>query len=108
MTAYSLTPVGALGPIPTRARVVIGPEIGGASPEELHREIARLLAENDTLRAEAAKAQEWREKWAAEVEVRFKAQHRLSQCARVFAVLSHVYPELRRLIAGARKDIWNA
>lgn len=84
---YLLTPVGR----PNRqARFVLGPRLG-PSYSELVRQLEQA-----------------RERLDNEAALRLKYQHQLSQCARVFAVLSHLYPELRGLIARARKDIWHA
>lgn len=85
---YLLTPVGPIGE--RRAIHVLGPKIG-PSYSELRAEVERL-----------------QQRVEDESALRIKLQERLSQCARVFAVLSHLYPELRGLIQRARKDIWNA
>lgn len=91
MTAYIATPLGAEGVEPERAQRVEGPLPRDAVS------VARLHLENAKLR----------ERLEAETALRMRAHRRLDHCARVFAVLSHVYPELRGLIARARKDIWD-
>jgi hypothetical protein len=91
VTAYQLTPVGAAGVEPERTEEIPGPLPRDAvSVARLHLKIGQL-----------------EERLAAEQVLRMRAHRRLDHCARVFAVLSHVYPELRGLIARARKDIWS-
>jgi hypothetical protein len=79
-----------------------------AGRAELARRVAVLTAENERLRQRAAVTEKIVGRWQDEAANRVKAQLRLDRCARVFAVLSHVYPELRGLITRAREDIWNA
>ena len=73
---------------------------------ELAEQLERLLAENDRLRQRVEGVDKIVQRWEDEAANRVKAQRRLDRCARVFAVLSHVYPELRGLIDRARRDIW--
>lgn len=67
-----------------------------------------LLAENQRLQRRVDGVDKIVQRWEDEAANRVKAQLRLDRCARVFAVLSHLYPELRGLISRAREDIWNA
>lgn len=78
-----------------------------ATRAELSRQVAALLAENDRLQKIADATTKIVQRWEDEAANRVKAQLRLDRCARVFAVLAHVYPELRGLISRAREDIWN-
>lgn len=90
MTAYSITPVGADGLEEERTERIPGPLPRDAvSVARLHMEIARL-----------------RQRLEDECALRTQAQDRLSKCARVLAVLAHVYPELRGVVRRAREDIW--
>lgn len=81
---YLLTPLGRARP----PMHVLGPKLG-PSYSELLAEVERLQDQVDN-----------------ENRLRMLAQDRLSKAARVLAVLSHLYPELRGLIGRARKDIW--
>lgn len=91
MTAYQLTPVGAAGPEPGRARRI----------EVLsYRE---LVFQNEQLRAalEAAMVDVDR----AHV-VRLETQHRLNRAMRVLAAFERLTPAMRRQVAAAREEIW--
>lgn len=77
-----------------------------ATRAELARRVAVLTAENDRLRQRVEGVNKIVQRWEDEAANRVKAQLRLDRCARFFAVLAHLYPELRGLISRAREDIW--
>lgn len=79
-----------------------------ATRAELARQVALLLAENERLQRRVDGVDKIVQRWEDEAANRVKAQLRVDRCARVFAVLSRLYPKLRPLIERARKDIWNA
>ena len=76
------------------------------TPTRIDLENVRLRAENDRLHLQAEQAQEWRRKWEYESANRLQAQDRLNRAMRVLAGLSWAFPQMRRLIEQARKDVW--
>lgn len=99
MTAYSVTRPedqdrtnGVVVVIPSRA--------------ELVAENRKLRTDNDVLRAQLAEARRDADRWAGEHALRLTVHERLDKAARVFAVLGHVYPEIRAVLGRAREDIW--
>jgi hypothetical protein len=84
MTAYRLTPVGAAGPEPERARRI---EV---------RSYTEVLAELE--RVERL--------WREEVNLRIEVQKKLNRSMRVLASLRRLSPRMADLVAGAGREIW--
>jgi hypothetical protein len=84
VTAYQLTPVGADGPEPDRARRV---EV---------RSYTEVLAELE--RVERL--------WREEVDLRIAFQVRLSKASRVLASLGRLSPRMAGLVEAARREVW--
>lgn len=101
MTAYEAARVGADGAEWHRMRVIEIP-----TTADLLVANGKLRAENDMLRAQLAAARRDADRFAGEHALRVQAHDRLDKAARVFVVLGFVFPELRNLLARARKDIW--
>lgn len=99
MTAYSLTPVDAQD----RRH---GARVESFTAADLLVANQKLRTENDVLRARLVSAQREADRWAGEHALRLTVHERLDKAARVFSVLSFVFPELRDLLGRARKDIW--
>lgn len=87
MTTYILTPVGATGPIPTRAVEVHGWDL--AARFRLADEVERLLERLDN-----------------EAALRTKAQRRLGRVAEGLARIAKEVPEAAEVVAAVRDVIW--
>lgn len=101
MTAYKLTPVGALGPEPDRAQVV---EI---------MSYAVVLEENRRLRERLNRAElalrsagRVNARYEAESARRIETQIRLNRAMRVLTAFERRAPAVRRDVDRARDEIW--
>lgn len=84
MTAYKLTPVGARGPEPDRARRI-----------EM-RSFSEVVADNERLER----------LWREEVDQRIEVQARLNRASRVLASLARLSPRMAGVVAAAGREIW--
>lgn len=100
---YLLTPLDGRGI--RQPRFILGPRLD-PDYRELVDENHTLRDELEWLRHRSVDAAVWKERYEAELELRLRCQDRLSKCARVLAVLGHLYPQLRGVIGRAREDIW--
>jgi hypothetical protein len=114
VTAYTLTPIGAKGPIEDRTRVVHGPSLRDSlTRAELARRLVAQAEELAAVRRQLVVAQaaarhmeRMRFRMDNESALRVAAQQLLNQVALGFALIAGIHPEVAETVAEVRDGIW--